>query len=276
MAAAYRLLLLAAIVLFGAPAAFCDDKPLVLGVFPYITPGKLMQLHAPLRSYIEQTMGRPVEIVTAPNFDDFVERTRRGDYDIVLTAPHLGRLAQVRDHYIPLVHTAHHVIAVFLARKDSGIRNLGDLRGKTIMIAESTSIVSQLAVETLRRAGIEPGKDITIRPTSTHNNALYAPVRREADASVTGIVLWQKVEPDIKDQMVEIGSSKPAPGFMALANPRLTADQANRLQSALIGFPDTAEGRAYINSTGFKGFVAVTPSVLKEMDPYIAVFLDRK
>lgn len=276
MAAVYRLLLLVVAVLLAAPAAFCNEKPLVLGVFPYITPGKLMQQHAVLRSYVERTLGQPVEIVTAPNFDDFVARTRNGDYDIVLTAPHLGRLAQVRDGYIPLAFTAHHVVAVFLARNDSGIRSLSDLRGKTIVIAEPTSIVAQLALATLRRAGIEPGKDIIIRASSAHNNALSAPARREADASVTGIVLWQKAEPQIRDHLVEIGTSEPAPGFIVLANPRMPEGQVDRLRAALLGFADTAEGRAYFNSTGFKGLMRVSPSVLKEMDPYIKVFLDRK
>jgi phosphonate transport system substrate-binding protein len=276
MAAVFRRLLLAAILLLTAPTAFSNDKALVLGVFPYLTPGKLMQQHAPLRSYIEATMGRPVEIVTAPNFDEFVARTRKGDYDIVLTAPHLGRLAQVRDGYIPLVHTQHELQAVFLARKDSGIRTVSDLRGKRLMVTEQTSLFYQVAEEKLRQDGLVPGQDITLVLTATHNNALYAPVRGEADASVTGSVLWQRAEPEIRAQLVEIGSTKPIQGFIVLASSRLPVDQSTRLRSALLGFADTAEGKGYFASTGLKGFGAVTPNILKSMDPYIDVFLDRK
>ena len=71
-----------------------DEKtPLTLGVFPYVSPVQLAAFHAPLKDYLTKSLGRPVTLVTAPDFNSFVDRTRDGQYDIIFTAPHLGRLA---------------------------------------------------------------------------------------------------------------------------------------------------------------------------------------
>jgi phosphonate transport system substrate-binding protein len=268
-------LLLAALVT-AASFARAAEAPLVLGVFPYISRVQLMAQHAPLRTLIEKTLHHPVDFVTAPDFDQFAQRTKEGDYDVVLTAPHLGRLAQVRDGYIPLVRTGHEVQAVFLARGDSSIRSVSDLKGKTIMIAQPVSIVYQLAAQYLRDHHLVPGKDVTIIPTRTHNNALYAPARGEADASATGVVLWQTAEPAIKAQLVEIGATRTVPGFIVLANHRMPPGDVKKLKTALLHYPQTPEGKAYFDNNHFKGFTTIDPKDMKSMDPYIDVFLDRK
>ena len=39
-----------------------------LGVFPYVTPVQLVKFHNPLRQRLQDTLGRPVTLVTAPSF----------------------------------------------------------------------------------------------------------------------------------------------------------------------------------------------------------------
>lgn len=268
----WLLWLLAPALLAGAARA--AEAPLVLGVFPYVSRGQLMEFHAPLKQYLEQQLRRPVDMVTAPNFVDFAERTRKGDYDLVLTAPHLGRLAEVRDGYVRVAKTGHHVYGVFLARRDSGLRSVADLKGRTLMVAQPVSIVYQLAMEELRRNGLEPGRDVTVITTLTHNNSLYAPMRHESDASATGVVLWNTAEADVRAAEVEIGRTPAVPGFMLMANKRLGPALIERIRAAVFAFGKTAEGKAYLAATEFNRFEKIDDRTMKQLDPYTRVLLE--
>ncbi len=59
------------------------------------------------------------------------------------------------------------------------------------MIAQRVSIIYQMAEHLLREKGLVPGESVTIVETRTHNNAMHAPLRGEADTSVTGTLLWR-------------------------------------------------------------------------------------
>jgi len=251
------------------------ETPLTLGIFPYVSRGQLMEYHTPLKLYLEKELQRPVDLVTAPDFSEFMARTQKGEYDLVLTAPHLGRLAEVRDGHLRVAKTAHEVHGVFLTRKDSGIRSLADLKGKTIMMAQPISIVYQMGVEELRQYGLVPGKDITVIGSRTHNNALYAPARRESDASVTGLALWKNAEPDVRAQLVEIGQTDGAPGFMLMANKRLPAALIKRIQSAVFDMHKTNEGKSYFDVTEFKYFEKIDDKAMKKLDPYTRVLTEQ-
>lgn len=266
---------IALLLLIASLAQAAAAKPtLVFGVFPYVTAGKLVESHNPLRAYLESKLRQPVELVTAPDFAEFVSRTANGEYDLILTAPHLGRLAEKRDGYARVVKTAHPVQGVFLARRDSSIRSVADLKGKTIMIAQPPSVVYQMAVDHLQRNGLTPAKDVTVVATRTHNNALYAPYRREADAAATGLMLWSKAEPSARAEQVEIGRTLSVPGFMIMAHPRMPAAKIKCVRALLLDFRNTPEGRAYFEATEFIDFETIDDKTMMSLDPYTRILTD--
>lgn len=266
--------LLGACLTLVATFSLASDPPLTFGVFPYVSRGQLMDFHTPLKVYLESRLKRPVDLVTAPDFAEFMNRTQKGEYDLILTAPHMGRLAERRDGYVRLVKTGHEVQGVFLVRRDSGLRKLSDLKGKTIMMAQPVSAVYQMAADHLQRNGLVPGRDVTVINTGTHNNALYAPARREADASVTGTLLWNNADPVIRAELVEIDGTRRVPGFMLMANKRVPPEQVKRIQALLLDFEKTEEGKAYFNVTDLKNFDLIDDKTMKSLDPLTRVFTD--
>ena len=261
------------LALSGQAAHASQTTPLTLGIFPYVSPVQMVKFHNPLREYIETTLGQPVTLVSAPNFKQFVKRTAQGKYDIIMTAPHLGRLAEVRDGYLPLVHTMHEVQGVYLVHKDSAIRKLTDLRGKTITLVGRAAIITQMVEQQLNELGLKVGQDVEFRITRTHNNAMYAPLRGESEASVTGILLFNKIGTAERDKVRVIGTTPLAPGFMVMAHPRIDAAQRDKLKQALLDFKDTPSGKEYMNITGFKYFDPVTDDEMAFLDPFIKIFL---
>jgi len=269
-----RCISFAFLLVLGSSAMASEKAPLTLGVFPYVTPVQLAAFQTPLKDYLAESLQRPVTLVTAPDLNSFADRTRDGQYDIILTAPHLGRLAEIRDGYKRLAQTSHTVQGFFLARKDSDIHTIEDLKGKTVMVAQKLSIVYQMAEHTLRTKGLEPGKSVTITETRTHNNAMLAPLRGEADASVTGKLLWYVLDDERKDQMRVIGTSSEAPGFLLMAHPRLAAQDIETIRKRLLDFHLKPGSETYFTTNGYENFQAVDDRIMKGLDPYTRIFLE--
>ncbi len=274
MAGLIRLISFALVLVFGPHAVAANEKTaLTLGVFPYVTPVQLAAFHTPLKDFLADSLQRPVTLVTAPDFDSFVERTRQGQYDIILTAPHLGRLAETRDGYKRLAQTGHFVQGIFLARKDSDIHKIEDLRGKTVMIAQRVSIIYQMAEHLLRKKGLVPGESVKIIETRTHNNAMHAPLRGEADASVTGTLLWRVLQDEQKDQLRVIGTTEEAPGFVLMSHPRLAAQDIEKIKKLLLDFHRMPGSEPYFSATGYEKFQPIDDRIMKRLDPYTQIFL---
>ena len=254
-----------------------QQESITLGIFPYVSPGQLVKFHNDLRSTLENALGKKVVLVTAPSFKKFVGRTKKSSYDFIMTAPHLGRLAEVRDGYRPIAHTMHEVQGVYLVKKSSAIKELKDLEGKVITMVGPTAIITQMVEKQLNDLGLYNGKNITFRFTKTHNNAMYAPLRGESDASVTGILLWRKIGKVKSNNKIRvIGSSPTSIGFQVMASKDVSASDFNQAQASLLKLHNTEFGKKYMEKTGFKYFDKIDDQEKKDLDQYIKIFLKKK
>lgn len=241
------------------------------GIFPYVTTAQLIRFHKPLADYFETSLKQPVTLVTAPAFHTFVNRTREGKYDFIMTAPHLGLLAE-KQGYRRVVMSLHTVQGIYIARKDSDIHSIDDLRGKVVTMAAREAIIFQTAEHQMQQHGLIDGENMTIKVARTHNNAMFAPLRGEADVAVTGILLWRKLGQANKDKMREIGRTPPSPGFLIMAHPRVPDEVVKRLQRALLDFGATPDGETYFRVTGLKGFRLIDDATMKRLEPYIRIY----
>ena len=123
----------------GRPAASAD-KPLVLGVFPSMTAKQTIEIYRPLASALEKHLRRSVVVYSARDFTTFVARTRQGEYDILLTAPHLAWLARQDTGYRPLLKYAQPVRGLLVVKSDSPFDEPDTLRGRTIAMADPVAL----------------------------------------------------------------------------------------------------------------------------------------
>ena len=261
------------LTIFSAAVADEATKNLQFGIFPYVSPVQMVEFHNPLRTRLQEALGTDVTLVSAPGFKEFVKRTREGQYDIILTAPHLGRLAEVQSEYQRVAQTQHEVQGVYLVREDSSLQSLSDLEGKTITMVGRAAIITQMVEHQLRQLGLEDGRNVTFRITRTHNNAMYAPLRGESEASVTGILLFNKIGEKDRQKVRIIGKTPTAPGFMLMTGKRIGAAQHEKIAEAALNFAATPEGKKYMAVTGLKRFDPVDKAQMEALDPYIQYFL---
>lgn len=274
------LLVIVALLLASPPALTAAPKgeSLTLGVFPYISANQMMEQLSPLIKRMEEALGKKIIMVSAPDFMSYVDRTTKGEYDLVLTAPHMGRLAEKRDGWQRVVQSGQKTATVILVRKDSGIQRLEDLGGKKIAVGNTRSVTYLLAEEALAQKGITLNKDMKVFETATFSNVVQSVFLGEADAGATPTLLWDKwehVNAEQHSQLREIYRAKPAtPSFLVMANPIITQETIRTLSKSLLSFQETPEGKAFFQKSQFESFLPLDDATMASIDPYVHVLLE--
>lgn len=254
-----------ALLLTGTASA----EPLRMGIFPYHSPEQLVRLHKPLKDYLSHASGRHVRLVSAPDFDQFIKRTRDGRYDVLITAPHLGRIAEREDGYRWLGFTRNYSRAVFVSRRDTGLETLEDLAGQRVAMPPEIAIIHQVALHQLRKHGLGPGTRVSVTAKKSHDAALFSVLRGAADAAAIGLPTWLHYDLPEKNLFQVIGQSEPIPGFAILVHPEVPAPVAEAIRDALFKFESTPAGNAYFDKTGLEGIRTVSEQDLEQLDKYL-------
>jgi phosphonate transport system substrate-binding protein len=254
-------------MLSAPPAVAAITQPMTFGVLPYKGPQRLLSDLTPLTDVLSQVAGRPVSLQTARDYAEFLRRTAAGGYDILLTAPHFARLAEIESHYQPIAMTGYQVQAVVLVPTNSPAQSLADLQGKVIGMPQPEAMIYQLGLDLLRRQGLEPGRNITLRGFATNHLAMAAPLRGDADATVGGMLLWRTS--GLGQEMRVLAESKPAPGLILMVHSRVPQLTAQGLRQAVLELHKTREGAAYLETSGHLGWHPIAPETMRSLDTYI-------
>lgn len=239
---------LTALVLCGVAMA-ADTGVLRFGVFPRWNAQQMVREFTPLAQLLTQRLGREVRIETDKDFDAFMQRVYAGEFDLV----HLNQLQYLRAHaqagyqvIAGLCESAQCTIgAMIVARTDTGLHEVGDLRGKTVAFGGRDAMVSHLlARELLRRRGLPPD-DYHAVFTANPPNALLTVYNGEADAAGVGSGVLQRTEItrriDVQKLRI-LAESDPIPPLPVAVRADLDPQLVQRLRDALLTMADSATG----------------------------------
>jgi len=125
----------------------------------------------PLKAYLEQKLGRPVNLIIPTSYNATVEALGNGSLDFA----YLGGLTYIKAHarygVVPLVQRTADLQfrALFITSRQSGIHSLADLKGKTFAFGDINSTSGHLMpYMEMRQAGIDPNTNLKFRYTGSH------------------------------------------------------------------------------------------------------------
>ncbi|ADH87229.1 phosphate/phosphite/phosphonate ABC transporter substrate-binding protein [Desulfurivibrio alkaliphilus] len=261
-----------------AAASAALAEPVRLGVFPYISPSQMVSQLTPLQRYLEKTLAREIEMLSAPDFMSFVERTAHGDYDLVITAPHMGRLAQQRDGWQLVVMSGQQTATVILVPRAAGIKTLKELRGGKMAVGNWRSVTCMLAKQALAEEGLTLGVDVEVIETATFSNVVSALLHGEVEAGATPTLLWDQwayVNEEQRRQLHELFRAPPPTphSFLVMAPPTMAAAEVEDLRRSLLAFGDTPAGRKFFVQSQYHSFLPPDEQAMALSDPFVHVLL---
>ena len=246
-------------LLRAASAQPDTDHPLVFGFLPIVSSERLVRRFSPLTEYLSRTLDIEIRMETAPDFHEFVHRTRDGRrYDILFTAPHLYYLAHENPGYQAIARVDRPGMkAVVVTRADSRINSIQDLRGRRLATTDPLALATVLARSLLQGSGIDPDRDLALVATPSHNASLLSSYRGTTDASVLILPLYRRARADIRDSMKIVAETGSAPHMPLAVAPWVDAGIAARLRTALLDMNTTPAGRALLRHLDWPGFATV-------------------
>lgn len=257
-----------------APAAWSQGqaRPVDIGVLPNLSPRVLLTQYQPLREFLEKRLQRPVQISTAPNWTAFYQRTAAHEYDLVVTAANMARVAQLDSGYSPLVSYAPQIKGLIVMAKAAPMRSIDDLKGGRLALSNPQSLVTLRGMQWLADQGLK--RDVDFRTVATPNDDSVANLvlRGECIAAMLSGGEFRAIPENAREQLALFTNFADVPSFIVAASPRLGGTAAaSQVQQALLDFAaGSDEGKAFFAATGFNGMVAVAATAMQSLDVYAA------
>ena len=203
----YRMVLGFASLFFLFQAAVSADNAAVnVGMVPDAGATQVsITEKAPLKAYLEQKLGRPVNLIIPTNYNATVEALGNGSLDFA----YLGGLTYIKAHarynVVPLVQRSSDLQfrSFFITSSHSSIHSLGDLKGKTFAFGDINSTSGHLMPYLeMRQAGIDPNNSLKFRYTGSHPATAKAVESGAVDAGAldesvyTSMIAEGKLDPN--------------------------------------------------------------------------------
>jgi phosphonate transport system substrate-binding protein len=139
--------------------------------------------------------------------------------------------------------------SVFIAKTDSGIRSLADMKGKQVSFGSQSSTSGHLMPRSfLLQAGLNPEKDFRrIAYSGAHDATIASVVSGKVDAAALDITVWRKFvgEGKVDTKAVDVFYTTPAYfNYNWSVHADMPVALRERIAKALLDLnPDTPEGK---------------------------------
>lgn len=246
------------------------DRTLVLGVFPRFSATETTKRYTPLADYLAARLNAEITLSTARDFQSFMRTLSEQRYDIVqYNQYHYIRSSR---NYQVIAHNKEFgkstIAGVLYVRKDSGITDLKQLKGGTVLFGggEDAMIGYIAPMYMLLQAGLTK-HDFNAQFAVTPMNSVIGVYHRQADAAGSGDGVTD--QPAIKNsidpqELVALAVSEQLLHLPWAVRRTMPARLKDAVQSALVELENTESGREVLNAALLSGIGKATD---RDYDP---------
>ena len=234
-------------ILVGASFAESVTKNITIAVLPCSDVEMTFKKFHQLITYLIQQTGIDLKIMVPKDYAEFEWAIKNGDIDFALQDPHTYvRLARLfkRDALLSALTWAGKTSqsGLIIARKGSGINNVKDLRGKTVMFGPKLSAAKWIAAkEFFKETGIDIDKDLRAYSYGgCCEDIAFNVYLKAVDAGVVCDHFFEEHSEDRNElgmdpkQLIVIGRTKAVPTRVFTARKELSNSIVNRINRALL------------------------------------------
>lgn len=222
-----------------------------LGLIPSVDPETMIREAVPFAECLGAAIGLDVETIVLENYDAVGENLRSGGLDMAFIGP-AGYVIAKDQLRAPIEPIARGVLAlnmsawghaIIVARADSKIHAVSDLRGKSFVFSDPISTSGYLLPQrVLKDCGLDPERDMTIHP---YSGSLGISLQKVLDGEVHAAGIGDEIMDLAVDrgefsrsEIRVIHQSPPIPGSLFVARQEKDPARMQILSEAVLSMRD--------------------------------------
>ena len=246
-----------------------EETTLLIGLIPEQNIFKQLERYEPLADYLSEKIGVKIELRVLTRYgniiDNFVsiglDGAFFGSFTYTLAHAKLGVEVLARPVGIDGISTYHGLIFV---RKDSGIKNAKDMKGKIFaFVDKATTAGYLLPLSYFKKYGIKDYKTYLKERyfTGTHEYAIYDVLNKKADIGAAKNTVFHRLadtDSRITDELVILRRSPDVPENGLAVRKDLDDSIKNKLKIAILNMHNDPDGRNVLKNFGAQRFIETT------------------
>jgi phosphonate transport system substrate-binding protein len=230
------------------PAEARDDNPdtLKVALLPDENAGTVIRQNKPLQDYLQDKLGKEVELVVTTDYSSMIEAMRFGRIDLAYFGPLSYILAKSKSDITPLVALVkgggQYYHSVVIANAEAGIESIEQIEGIDFAFGDPASTSSHLMPRyMLQQAGKQAGADYTARHLGAHDAVAVAVQNGTAPAgglsqAILNRLLEQGTIDESKIKVLQV--SQKIPQYPWTAREGLAPELVEKVRQAFLDLDD--------------------------------------
>lgn len=247
-----------------------------IGVVPAVSVIKTIERYQPLMSYLSKKLNMKAQIVPLKDYGSIIEQMKSGDLEAGIHGSFSAYVVQKRIEAIPIARPEKDGVSTYegyiFTRRDSGIKSIADLKGKSfVYVSTKTSAGYLYPVYLLKASGYDP-KTFFGRSSFVDRQdlAVLAVLNGDAQAGAAKNTTYNelaKENPRINKEMIILTTSSvkfPEQAFVVQKS--LDPSLAGKLKRVLLDMDKNPEGKEVLNKLKADRYIESPPSDWTEID----------
>jgi phosphonate transport system substrate-binding protein len=252
----------------------------VIGVNAYLSSKEMFIAYRPIVDYLERHMnGIKFELATSKNFIEYEKRLNKSEFHFALSNPYQSFISF--DHrYYPVAKMKNDDCfrGLFIARKDSHLRNYDQLRGKIISFAAPTAFAGTIMPKYyLWEHEIDVRHDMVVSYVGSHFSAIMNVYSGDSLLAGTWPLAWEKWKkdnPEKSSEMEVVWKTEPLMNNVLVARSDVPLAVVEKVTQLLVQLDSTKEGQELLKRAGFEGFEMTNRQAFTPVKQFLKRYTD--
>ncbi|MHB9100644.1 MAG: phosphate/phosphite/phosphonate ABC transporter substrate-binding protein [Sulfuricella sp.] len=265
---------------FVQAAADPDPQTLKVALLPDENASTIIKNNQGLKDYLEAQLGKKIELIVTTDYSSMIEAMRHGRLDLAYFGPLSYVLARQKSEIEPFaalkVKGSTTYQSVVIANISSGVKAIGDIKGKNMAYGDKVSTSSHLIPKSvLAEQDLNAGRDYEEHFVGSHDAVAMAVQNGHAQAGGLSRPIFESlVERKIVslDKVKVLQYSKPFPQYPWTMRSNLKPELKEKIRSAFLNLKDPAVLKAF-KAEGFEAITDRQYDVVRNLGPLLKIDL---
>lgn len=237
-----------------------NTKALIIGVHPYLNSKKMYCSYRPILDYLEDKIeGISFRLETSSSYSEYEKKLYRGDFHFSLPNPFETINSLEKDYRVIAKMKPDSVFrGIFVARKDTHLKEVIQLQGKSISFPAPTALAAtMMPLYYLHQKGVDVSKDIKKKYVGSQYSSILNAYNSNTIAGATWTPPWEswvKENPQKAKEMEVVWETKPLINNGFVVRSDVDENISKSVARELVALSSTPKGKMLLEVAGFEGF----------------------